>query len=138
MNENLPEDLSAIRARIEGKRVVSVEPNGERLTLDDGTVLDLYMSESDCCASASGTWVLQPDALDAIITDVKAEITGDCVPNGDGATSTAIVTILHNQNPIALADCYADDGNGGYYCSTLSLSVRVPGAVSVDARVVEA
>lgn len=119
-------DLAAIRERIAGKRVVSADV--DTLVLDDGTKLYLYMSASDCCASAYGEWVIQPDALDAIITDVKIDVTADRESNGDGATSTAVVTILHNQNPLALADCYADDGNGGYYFSALSLRVVVPDA----------
>lgn len=124
MTEEL--DLSEIRERIRGKRVVSVQ-DGERLVLDDGTVLHLYMSESDCCAYAGGKWVIQPDALEAIITDVR--VVPDLVrsgPDGDGVTNFATVSILHNQNPIALADCSANDGNGGYYFSALSLNVRLP------------
>lgn len=132
-------DLSGIRERIQGKRVVAVESNGEKLVLDDGTALWLYMSDSDCCASAQGQWVIQPDALDAIITDVKItpdeERSGD---DGDGETNYATVAILHNQNPVALADCYANDGNGGYYFSVLSLNVVVPGRDSIDVEVVSA
>ena len=121
-------DLSNIRERIEGKRVVSVEANGAQLVLDDGTVLRLYMSDSDCCANAEGNWVIQPDALEAIITDVR--VTPDeerSGYDGDGNTNYATVAVLHNQNPIALADCSANDGNGGYYFSVLSLKVVVPG-----------
>lgn len=132
-------DLSNIRERIEGKRVISVEGNGNKLVLDDGTALWLYMSDSDCCANADGTWVIQPDTLDAIITNVEIrpdiERSGD---DGDGITNYATIAILHNQNPIALADCYANDGNGGYYYSVLSLNVTVPGAENaVDVRVLD-
>lgn len=133
MSETILDD---VRARIEGKRVKAVD--GDTLTLDDGTILRLYMSDSDCCAHARGTWVTNPDNLEAIITDVQIEVTGQSVDNGDGATSTAVVTILHNQNPIAQADCYADDGNGGYYFSVLSMVVRVPNISSeVVVKVVE-
>lgn len=131
-------DLSGIRERIRGKRVISVESDGERLVLDDGTVLHLYMSDSDCCASAAGTWVIQPDALEAIITDVQvipdAERSGD---DGDGVTNYATVSILHNQNPIALADCYANDGNGGYYFSALSLTVWFAEGDPLSVKVLE-
>jgi hypothetical protein len=119
-------DLSTVLARIEGKRVA--EANEDTLTLNDGTVLRLYMSDSDCCATAYGEWVIQPDALEAIITDVK--ITPDeerSGYDGDGTTNYATIAILHNQNPIALANCQANDGNGGYYFSVLSLNVIVPG-----------
>lgn len=116
-------DLENLRERILGRRVIAVESGGERLVLNDGTTLDLYMSDNDCCASADGSWVIQPDALDAIITDVRFtnENTRD---DGDGAvTNYVTVTILHNQNPVALANCYANNGNGGFYCSTLALDV---------------
>lgn len=43
--------------------------------------------------------------------------------NGDGTTCENTVTIYHNQNPIALAECEADDGNGGYYYSVGSLVI---------------
>lgn len=121
------DDLSKIRERIEGKRVVSVRMDGAQLVLDDGTILHLYMSDSDCCANAYGDWVIRPDELEAIITDVKFDLLADREDDGDGATSHAKITILHNQNPLALADCYANDGNGGYYFSVLSLNVSVPG-----------
>jgi hypothetical protein len=131
-------DLSNIRERIEGKRVVSVEDDGAKLVLNDGTVLHLYMSYSDCCAQASGEWVIQPDSLEAIITDVRFDLVADREDDGDGATSQAIITLLHNQNPVALADCSANDGNGGYYFSVLSLSVLVPGTEAIDVEVISA
>jgi hypothetical protein len=117
-----------IIARIKGRRVVQVDGIGDsRLTLDDGTVLELYMSESDCCASAAGEWVIQPDALEAIITNVTVaydlERSGY---DGDTVVNYATITILHNQNPIALAECSANAGNGNYYFSALSLAVRIP------------
>jgi hypothetical protein len=132
------DDLVSIRERIEGKRVVSVESNGAKLTLDDGTELWLYMSDSDCCAHAYGEWVIRPGSLEAIITDVKLDLLVDREYDGDGSTSHAKITILHNQNPVALADCYANDGNGGYYFSVLSLTVEVPGAEVIGVEVVSA
>lgn len=119
--------IEAIRQRIEGKRVVSIENGGAKLRLDDDTMLHLYESDSDCCAGASGEWVIDPEGLDAIITDVKIDVLAQNEYNGDGSDSHAIITIFHNQNRVALANCYANDGNGGYYGSTLSLNVLVPG-----------
>jgi hypothetical protein len=114
-----------LRERLEGRRIKSVA--GDRnsvMYLDDGTVLRLYQSESDCCASAYGEWVLDPDNLDAMITDVQVkfdeERSGD---DGDGCTNYVTIAILHNQNPVAQADCQANDGNGGYYYSILSLDI---------------
>lgn len=134
----LTDELETLKAKIEGKKVVSVSVDKEKLTLDDGTVLHLYMSDSNCCASAYGDWVIEPDALEAIITDVKFEVVGDRVSDGDGAESTAKITILHNQNPVALADCYANDGNGGYYFSQLTLAIEVPDDEPVRLDVISA
>ncbi len=117
-------ELSNLRERLVGKRVLSVE-NGydfSRLVLNDGTVLALYMTDQDCCAAADGSWVIQPDALDAIITDVQIGDERTHVDDGM-QTNYATITILHNQNPIALAECWANNGNGGFYCSTLTLDV---------------
>ena len=119
-----PELEPVLRERLEGHRIKSVSEDGSLLTLDDGTRLYLYESESDCCASAHGTWVLQPDRLDAMITKVEVkpdmEKSGD---DGDGTTNYLSIVLLHNQNPVALAECYANDGNGGYYYSVLSLDI---------------
>lgn len=61
--------------------------------------------------------------LDAVITDVK--IGEQVKEESDWGTTTSknTVTIYHNQNPIALAECEADDGNGGYYYSVGSLVI---------------
>lgn len=132
--------LAGIRELVQGKRVVEVAPGGDVLKLDDGTVLRLYESESDCCASARGSWVIQPDALDAMITNVEFQQHKDAEDDEyhDGHESTATITILHNQNPLALGDCYANDGNGGYYYSALSLEIVVPGQETFAVKVIEA
>ena len=66
--------------------------------------------------------------LDAIITDV---VLGDNAPNDDAPDDEDLdyrennntLTLYHNQNPIAIADAYADNGNGGYYYSVCSLVI---------------
>ena len=101
------------------KRVV--DWSSDKLTLDDGTILTLEMSESDCCASAGGEF--KDVQLDAVITDIEiGEIEeGD---DGDTVVNTVDVKLLHNLNPIAVAEMYADAGNGGYYYSVASLVVN--------------
>lgn len=101
------------------KRVVNW--SSDKLTLDDGTILTLEMSESDCCASAGGEF--KDVQLDAVITDIEiGEIEeGD---DGDTVVNTVDVKLLHNLNPIAVAEMYADAGNGGYYYSVASLVVN--------------
>lgn len=91
------------------------------LLLDDGTKVTIEMSESDCCAYADGEF--KDVKLDAIITDVKV---GEQVTKKEeyGTTENSnTVTIYHNQNPIALAECEANDGNGGYYYSVASIVI---------------
>lgn len=101
------------------KRIVKWDKDS--LLLEDGTKVTIEMSESDCCASAGGEF--QDVKLDAVITDVKI---GEQIKEEDDwgtTTSTNTVTIYHNQNPIALAECEANDGNAGYYYSVASLVI---------------
>ncbi len=101
------------------KRIVDF--NKDTLTLDDGTILSIVEAEQDCCAMAYGTF--KDVKLDAVITNVsKPEIKN--LSNEDTTINTAIVTIYHNQNPIAIADCYADAGNGGYYYSVCAFKIN--------------
>ena len=118
-----------------GRRITAAESG--TLTLDDGTDLTLYESEQDCCASAHGDWeILDPDRLEAAITHVEYESDG----HYDGYTheETCKITILHNQNPIALGDGHANAGNGGYYYSVLSLEITVDGTEVYDEEIISA
>ena len=92
------------------------------LTLSDGTKVTIECTDNDCCAWAGGEF--KDVNLDAAITDVKI---GDITTYGDPydmTTNNVTITVYHNQNPIALAECYADNGNGGYYYSVCSLVVN--------------
>ena len=55
-----------------------------------------------------------------MITDVKFKATKE---RFDGTIKKIYITIFHNQNEVAQAECHADDGNGGYYYSVLSVRV---------------
>ena len=101
------------------KRIVKWDK--EFLLLEDGTKVTTETSESDCCASAGGEF--QNVKLDAVITDVKIGEQAREEDDWGTTTSTNTVTIYHNQNPIALAECEADDGNGGFYYSVGSLVI---------------
>lgn len=101
------------------KRIVKWDK--DFLLLEDGTKVTIEMSESDCCASAGGEF--QDVKLDAVITDVKIGEQAREEDDWGTTTSTNTVTIYHNQNPIALAECEADDGNGGFYYSVGSLVI---------------
>lgn len=101
------------------KRIVKWDK--DFLLLEDGTRVTIEMSESDCCAYAGGEF--KDVKLDAIITDIKiGEQVTEKSDSGESESKNT-VTIYHNQNPIALAECEANDGNGGYYYSVGSLVV---------------
>lgn len=101
------------------KRIVKWDK--DFLLLEDGTKVTIEMSESDCCAYAGGEF--KDVKLDAVITDIK--IGEQITEKDDGGTTENrnTVTIYHNQNPIALAECEANDGNGGYYYSVASIVI---------------
>ena len=101
------------------KRIVKWDK--DFLLLEDGTRVTVEMSESDCCAYAGGEF--QDVLLDAVITDVEIGEQVKEESDWGETTSTNTVTIYHNQNPIALAECEANDGNGGYYYSVASLVI---------------
>lgn len=101
------------------KRIVKWDK--DFLLLEDGTKVTIEMSESDCCACAGGEF--QEVKLDAVITDIKIGEQETERTDWGETTNRNKVTIYHNQNPIALAECEANDGNGGYYYSVASLVI---------------
>lgn len=112
--------LEKLKELLLNKRIV--EWNEDFLLLEDGTKVTIEMSESDCCAWAGGKF--KDVKLDAIITDVKIgkQVEGGVEESGESKNYNT-VTIYHNQNEIALAECYANDGNGGFYYSIASLVI---------------
>lgn len=111
--------LEELKELLLNKRIVKWSE--DFLLLEDGAKVTIEMSESVCCAYAGGKF--KDVKLDAIITDVKI---GEQVTEeiwGGTTESKNTVTIYHNQNPIALAECEADDGNGGFYYSVGSLVI---------------
>lgn len=118
-----------------GRRITAAD--SDTLTLDDGTTLRLYESDYDCCAGAHGGWeIFDPDRLEAAITSVDYEETS--YHDGDTRVAKCKITILHNQNLIALGDGYADAGNGGYYYSALALEIAVDGNEVYDEGIISA
>ena len=116
-----------------GRRIAAADD--DTLTLDDGTTLKLYESDYDCCAGAHGEWeILDPDRLEAAITHVEYEEYD--LEDDYTRVAKCKITILHNQNPIALGDGYADAGNDGYYFSVLSLEIAVDGNEVYDEEII--
>lgn len=109
-----------LRKLILYKRIV--DWGDDYLILDDETKILIDMSESDCCANAYGTF--KNVKLDAAITDFKVEQLEPEIHGCGELTNKCLVTIYHNQNPVAQAECSANNGNGGYYYSVASLIVK--------------
>ena len=111
------------------------EANEDILTLKDGTTVKFYMSDNDWCALAYGDWKLLEN-FEGVITDVKFKATEEYFC---GATKKLFITILHNQNEVAQAECHADGGNEGYYYSVLSVRVtNIDGKKIDDFTILEA
>lgn len=111
--------LEELNKKLLYKRIV--EWNENKLVLEDGNIITLEESESDCCASAIGEF--SNVVLDAVITNVEiGEVIN--IPDNDTIINEVKVTLFHNQNPVALAEMTADAGNGGYYYSVGSFVVN--------------
>lgn len=120
-------EFETIKEKINLKKIVSW--GWDYLILEDGTKIEIVCSEQDCCAVAGGAF--SDVVLDALITNVVlGEVESE---EDDTITNSVSVTIFHNQNPIALAECQADAGNGGYYYSVCSFKIE-----DVHYKVVEA
>lgn len=103
------------------KRVVKWE--NDELTLEDGTVLSVEMTEHDCCAYAGGGF--DKVVLDAVITAIEVgDVEEDISEDWNEKTCSIEIKLFHNQNVIALIEAQANDGNGGYYYSVASLIVK--------------
>ena len=102
-----------------GKRII--EWNQDYLKLDDGSIIAIEMTESDCCAMACGEF--KDVKLEAVITDIRFnKPILHCFD--DETYTTQEVVFIHNQNKIAQADLYADNGNGDYYYSIVAFKIR--------------
>lgn len=124
------EGIDKIYELVVGHEVKSID--GDSITLDNGVTLTLYESVQDCCAGANGEWTALADDFDqGGITDVNIEYSDKF--NGDGAgrdvelTVTLLAGFDWNARPVVKAECFANNGNGGYYFSVLSLRVTIAG-----------
>lgn len=109
--------------------------NEDTLFLKDGTKVKFYMSDNDCCALAYGGWKLLEN-FEGVITDVKFKATEEYCGR---TVKKLFITIYHNQNEVAQAECYSDNGNDGYYFSVLSVCViNIDGKQIDDFTILEA
>ena len=109
-------------------KVVEWNQEMNYIVLDNGIKITIAMTDSDCCAYASGQF--ENVQLDAAITEVTER---ECHPWDDGDTYGCSVTVkmLHNQNLVCSVNANADAGNGGYYFSIASFVVYLPDAFEV-------
>lgn len=113
-------DKKNMNSRLVGKRII--EWSEDCLKLDDGTVITIEMTEFDCCARAYGEF--KDVKLEAVITDIRFN---KPILNSYGENETYTtqeVVFIHNQNKIAQADLYADNGNGDYYYSVVAFKIK--------------
>lgn len=102
------------------KTIAKIEDG--KLFLTDGTKIYFEMSDNDCCGNAEGFWENYNDeTFEGLITNVEYDYKED--DSEEEATNKLKITLYHNANPIAQADCYANDGNGGFYFSVLDVYV---------------
>ncbi|MCQ9340840.1 hypothetical protein NQ028_06740 [Corynebacterium phoceense] len=133
MEEVSDKAVAEFKKRIVGQTIKEV--NEDSLVLDNGTVLELYESDQDCCAGAWAEFkVLDANNLHAGVTDVdfSCDEWGSEDDYDDSYGTDLTITILHNQNPIAQGECTANAGISGYYFSILSLRVKVKGEEVFD------
>lgn len=112
--------IEKLKEKVLMKRINKLSNNS--LVLVDGTTINFECTDADCCASADGTWEAAKD--DGLITDVQLV---DVKKEDEGWGETQMVAklvVMHNQNPIAQAQLRADNGNGDYYFSVLSIFVN--------------
>lgn len=106
--------------RLVGRRIT--EWSKDHLKLDDGSIIAIEMTESDCCAMAYGEF--KDVKLEAVITDIRFNKPALNYYGGEETSTTQEVVFIHNQNKIAQADLYADNGNGDYYYSVVAFKIK--------------
>ena len=129
------ESLEQLKQVLLYKEIAEVNRNGDVLFLKDGTKVEFYMSDNDCWAVAYGDWKLSEN-FEGVITDVQFRHDKETFYNEN--VNKLYITVFHNQNEIAQAECHADDGNG-YYFSVLSVRVTdIDGKKIDDFTILEA
>lgn len=106
--------------RLVGRRIT--EWSKDHLKIDDGSIITIEMTDYDCCAMAYGEF--KDVKLEAVITDIRFNKPALNYYDGEETFTTQEVVFIHNQNKIAQADLYADNGNGDYYYSVVAFKIR--------------
>lgn len=121
-------DLELLSKKLICRRIVKVEET--KITLDDGSVLHVKETAQDCCASAGGSFTALVDLekADAVITGIQI-VKEETNESWGETTNSVVIHIVHNTLPLVEVDCYANDGNGGFYFSTCSFVLEPEGEV---------
>lgn len=119
--ENYQETLNKLKTHLLFKKITNLE--NDYLILSDGTKINFECSEYDCCAYAEGQ--REDFTIDGLITDIKLlDIKENNEDEYDETNVTAKLVLFHNKNEIANAELYANNGNGNYYYSVLSVYIN--------------
>ena len=119
--ENYQETLNKLKTHLLFKKITNLE--NDYLILSDGTKINFECSEYDCCAYAEGQW--EDFTIDGLITDIKLlDIKENNEDEYDETNVTAKLVLFHNKNEIANAELYANNGNGNYHYSVLSVYIN--------------
>lgn len=112
---------------------ISKSPAGDNaiLHLENGVTLEIYESDYDCCARAYGDWELHKPFHGGITNVEYTTETRDHDFLGE-TTRHCTITILHGNRALATGRGAANNGNGGYYFSTLSMQVKLHGTPTDD------
>lgn len=112
--------IQKLKEKILLKKVKSLSK--DVLVLDDDTKIHFECTDSDCCASADGVW--KSAETDGLITDIQLVDVKKEEEEWGESQMVAKLVVLHDQNPVAQAQLRADNGNGDYYFSILSVFVN--------------
>lgn len=115
------DDLESIKSLLIGRRVVNVREDG-RLTLDNGTVLDVEPNTGCSCGSGC-YWIDHLEKVNNAITDVELDCTYEDNKNYDTAYR---IYVYANGMRHELLRVVGSDGNG-YYGTGYELVVRLRG-----------
>lgn len=119
MRDEQKKTLAKLKEVILYKRIV--ETDGKQITLEDGQKIHFECTEWDCCATAFGEW--ETVDFEGVITDIQLIEEKQIKDDFEQSHREAQLVLLHNQNSVSKANLHADNGNGDYYFSVLSLLI---------------
>lgn len=105
-----------IKALFIGKKIVKAE--GNDLTLNDGTILQIQPNDGGCVCGAGDYWLENVNKFDNVITDAEVKIGLDV----EGYTVYQLF-VYSGGISTSVADIKGDDGNG-YYGTGFAINIK--------------